>query len=140
MGRARARLPSAQAWALALNYDGRGAGLAGAPVAAASGAPGEVGAHAFLDGALLRVLLTGRTAPSAGGATAGLAVAFPAGTPAGTVTAQAWGFSKGAPALARLPDVELPCGEGAGAGAVALPAWSATLLVLPWGAGACVAR
>ncbi len=129
---------SAQAWGMFLNYDGSGRPIAGSPVNASSTDTPTVGAYAFVEaGATLRVLLTGKTAPSAGAASVSLALAWPAGTPRGSITAHAYGFSSSSAKLARLADVTLPCGDGAAAAALQLPPWSATLLVMPWGKGAC---
>lgn len=131
--------PSAQAWALFLSYDGAGSAVAGVPVNASSSNPSIVGSFAFLDGPRLAVVLTGKSAPSAGASSSDIAIAWPAGVPAGTATARAFGFSKGAPSLARLPDVRIACGAGAAPTTLALAPWSATLLEVDVSPAGCVA-
>ena len=132
---------TAAAYSLFLSYDGAGAAVAGSPVDARSDNNLDASAYAFADdeAKVLRVAVFGKTPPSAGAtASATLAVAWPAGTPLGTARAQAYGFSHSSTGLARLPDVSLPCGDGAAPAALALPAWSATLLVIDVSAAGCV--
>jgi hypothetical protein len=125
--------PSAQAWALFLSYDGAGAAVAGAPLPANSSHPTAATAYAFAQGSLLRVLLVGKTLPSAGAAAGAcqLALAWPPSTPSSTAaTAQLYGFSAAAPRLQHLGSVRVACGQGAPPTPLLLGAWSATLLVL----------
>ena len=131
---------TAAAYSLFLSYDGAGAAVAGSPVDARSDNNLDASAYGFVDdeAQTLRVVLFGKTPPSAGAtASATLAVAWPAGTPLGTARAEAYSFSHAAKDLSRLPDVLLPCGDGAAPASLALPAWSATLLVIDVSAAGC---
>lgn len=128
------------AWKLFLNYDGLGSRVAGAAVSASSGDTPAVGAYAFLEDGVgprstLRVLLTAKAPKGGASQTAALSVAWPSGTRSGTVVAQVYGLSAGQPALSPLGNVTLACGEGSQPTPVALEAWSATLLVLPYACG-----
>ena len=81
---------------------------------------------------MLRVLLTGKAPQGSGGVTAMLSVAWPAGTPPGTVVAQVYGLSSASPVLANVGSIALACGAGAQASPVVLPAWRIRLLVMPY--------
>ena len=124
-----------EAWKVFLNYDGAGGSIAGSSsVEATSADTPAVGAYAFLDAdaAVLRVLLTGKQPQGGSGSTAALSVAWPEGTPAGSVVAQLYGLSSASPALTHLGNASLACGAGAQPSPVTLPPWSLALLVMPY--------
>jgi hypothetical protein len=126
--------PSAQAWALFLNYDGQGASVTGSPLETNSSSPTQVTAYSFLQegsSSLLNVILIGKTLPSVGPVDIMLNVTWPSGTPSGNATGKLYGFSASSPMLKFLSTVYVTCGSmNTQLTNLTLNPWSATLIVL----------
>jgi hypothetical protein len=126
--------PSAQAWALFLNYDGQGASVTGSPLETISSSPTQVTAYSFLQEgsrSLLNVILIGKTLPSVGPVDIMLNVTWPSGTPTGNATGKLYGFSASSPMLRFLSTVYVTCGSmNTQLTNLTLNPWSATLMVL----------
>jgi hypothetical protein len=133
--------PKAAAFTLFLGaYAGARGAVVGVPVSTLSEAPADIGAFAFRDDAgMLRLLITGKAAPSAGATAVTLSIAWPSGTPRGVATAQVFGFSHATPTLSRLTDVLIPCGDNSTPVSLSIGAWSAELLVVDVTSVGCIA-
>lgn len=129
--------PSAQAWALFLNYDGLNASVSGSPLETTSTAPTNVTAYAFIEdinsssSIILNLIFIGKTLPSVGNIDILLNLTWPAGTPTGNATGKLFGFSAASPMLKHLGSLNVACGSNnVPSTPLTLNAWSATLLVV----------
>jgi hypothetical protein len=124
--------PSAQAWALFLNYDGNGTGITGSPYPTTSSNSTLVTSFAFLQNTRLHLVLIGKNLPSSESSDgdSSIVITWPSETLVGNTTATLYGFSASSTHLQRLYTLQVACGINTTSTALTLNAWSATLLVL----------